>query len=137
MSNTIPDFTDVELKLVNQTLLERYGRMVALQTADAEVQLDPESEQLTTCPVIYWEERGAHFVAFKLGPSLFKAQFFYNETTQFGTGKESFDNLGDCVITLLQVQADHEQQMQGIRSGMTSLDFKEDTGDGYTGPLVI
>ncbi|MBU1235693.1 MAG: hypothetical protein KJ634_09115 [Gammaproteobacteria bacterium] len=137
MTDTIPDFTDVELKLVNQTLLERYGRMVALQTADAEVQLNPESEDLTNCPVIYWEERGAHFVAFKLGPSLFKAQFFYNETTQFGTGKESFDNLGDCVITLLQVQADHEQQMQGVRSGMTSLDFKEDTGDGYTGPLVI
>ncbi len=137
MTSSIPDFTDVELKLVTQTLLERYGRMVVLQTADAEVQLDPESEQLTTCPVIYWEERGAHFVAFKLGPSLFKAQFFYNEATQFGTGKESFDNLGDCVITLLQVQADHEQQMKGIRSGMTSLDFKEDSGDGYTGPLVI
>jgi hypothetical protein len=111
--------------------------MVALQTADAEVQLEPDSDALTTCPVIYWEERGAHFVVFKLGVSRFKAQFFYSETTQYGTGKEDFDNVGDCVITLLQVQADHEQQMQGIRSGMTSLDFKEDSGDGYTGPLVI
>ena len=70
-------------------------------------------------------------------PSRFKAQFFYSEATQYGTGKDSFDNLGDCVITLLQVQADHEQQMQGIRSGMTRLDIKEDSGDGYTGPLVI
>jgi hypothetical protein len=137
MTNTITDFTDSELKLVNHTLLERYGRMVALQAADADVQLSQESEDLTTCPVIYWEERGAHFVVFKLDASLFKAQFFYNETTQYGTGKESFDNLGDCVITLLQVQADHEQQMQGIRSGMTRLDIKEDSGDGYTGPLVI
>jgi hypothetical protein len=137
MTNTITDFTDSELKLVNHTLLERYGRMVALQAADADVQLSPESEDLTTCPVIYWEERGAHFVVFKLDASLFKAQFFYNETTQYGTGKDSFDNLGDCVITLLQVQADHEQQMQGIRSGMTRLDIKEDSGDGYTGPLVI
>jgi hypothetical protein len=137
MTNTITDFTDSELKLVNHTLLERYGRMVALQAADADVQLSPESEDLTTCPVIYWEERGAHFVVFKLDASLFKAQFFYNETTQYGTGKESFDNLGDCVITLLQVQADHEQQMQGIRSGMTRLDIKEDSGDAYTGPLVI
>jgi hypothetical protein len=137
MTHTSQDFTDVELKLVTQTLLERYGRMVALQTADAEVQLSPDSEDLTTCPVIYWEERGAHFVVFKLDPSLFKAQFFYNETTQYGTGKDSFDNLGDCVITLLQVQADHEQEMKGIRSGMTRLDIKEDSGDGYTGPLVI
>jgi hypothetical protein len=137
MTHIPTDFTDSELKLVTQTLLERYGRMVALQAADAEVQLNPESQDLTNCPVIYWEERGAHFVVFKLGTSLFKAQFFYNETTQYGTGKESFDNLGDCVITLLQVQADHEQQMKGIRSGMTRLDIKEDSGDGYTGPLVI
>jgi hypothetical protein len=137
MTPSIPDFTDSELKLTNQTLLERYGHMVALQTADAEVQLEPDSDALTTCPVIYWEERGAHFVVFKLGASRFKAQFFYSETTQYGTGKEDFDNVGDCVITLLQVQADHEQQMQGIRSGMTRLDLKEDSGDGYTGPLVI
>jgi hypothetical protein len=137
MAQTPSDFTDSELKLINQTLLERYGRMVALQIADAEVQLEPDSDQLSTCPVLYWEERGAHFVVFKLDASRFKAQFFYNETTQYGTGKESFDNLGDCVITLLQVQADHEQEMKGIRSGMTRLDIKEDSGDGYTGPLVI
>jgi hypothetical protein len=134
MTQSIPEFSDVELKLVNQTLLERYGHMVALQAADAEVQLEPDSEDLTTCPVIYWEERGAHFVVFKLGASRFKAQFFYNEATQFGTGKDSYDNLGDCVITLLQVQADHEQQMKGIRSGMTRLDIKD---DNYDGPLVI
>jgi hypothetical protein len=137
MSKTIADFSDSELKLVSHTLFERYGRIVALQAADAEIQLDAESELLSTCPVLYWEERGAHFVVFKLEDTRYKAQFFYNETTQYGTGKESFDNLGDCVITLLQVQADHEQEMKGIRSGMTRLDIKEDSGDGYTGPLVI
>lgn len=134
MANTPNDFTESELKLVSQTLFERYGRMVALQTADAEVQLDPEREDLASCPVVYWEERGAHFVVFKLDSSRFKAQFFYNEATQYGTGKESFDNLGDCLITLLQVQADHEKEMQGIRSGMTRLDI---AGDNYDGPLII
>lgn len=134
MPETIADFSDSELKLINQTLVERYGRMVPLQTADAEIQLRAESDALDTCPVVYWEERGAHFVVFKLGDTRFKAQFFYNEATQYGTGKESFDNLGDCVVTLLQVQADHEQQMQGIRSGMTRLDIAD---DGYDGPLVI
>ena len=134
MPETIADFSDSELKLINQTLVERYGRMVPLQTADAEIQLRAESDALDTCPVVYWEERGAHFVVFKLGDTRFKAQFFYNEATQYGTGKESFDNLGDCVVTLLQVQADQEQQMQGIRSGMTRLDIAD---DGYDGPLVI
>jgi hypothetical protein len=134
MPETIADFSDSELKLLNQTLIERYGRMVPLQTADAEIQLRAESDALDTCPVVYWEERGAHFVVFKLGDTRFKAQFFYNEATHYGTGKESFDNLGDCVVTLLQVQADHEQQMKGIRSGMTRLDIAD---DGYDGPLVI
>ena len=134
MPDIHPDFSDSELKLIGQTLFERYDRMVALQTGDAEIQLRPDSDVLDTCPVVHWEERGAHFVVFKLGDTRFKAQFFYNETTQYGTGKESFDNLGDCVVTLLQVQADHEQQMKGIRSGMTRLDIE---GENYDGPLVI
>lgn len=135
MADTIPDFTDAEAKLVNQTLFERYGHMVPLQVADADIQLSSETEELTTCPVLYWEERGAHFVVFKIGPDRFRAQFFYSEATQFGTGKQSFDSLGDCVITVLQVQSDHERQMKGIRSGTTSLDLKDK--DDYDGPLVV
>jgi hypothetical protein len=132
MAQKPSDFTDPELKLVNQSLLERYGRVVPLQVADAEVQLDPEGEALTECPTLYWEERGAHFVVIKIGESRYSGQFFYSEATQFGTGQPSFDNLGDCVITLLQVQSDHERQMKGVRSGMTATDF-----DDYDGPLVI
>lgn len=134
MTKPTDDYTDAELKLVSQTLLERYSRMVPLQVADAELQLSPESEQLTPCPTLYWEERGAHFVVFKLADSRYKAQFFYSDATQFGTGKDTFDNLGDCVITLLQVQADHEQQMKGIRSGMTRMDIAD---ENYDGPFVI
>lgn len=132
MAQKPSDFTDSELKLVNQALMERYGRLVAIQIADAEVQLDAEGEALTECPTIYWEERGAHFVVVKTGDSRYTGQFFYSEATQFGTGKPMFDNLGDCVVTLLQVQSDHERQMKGVRSGMTATDF-----DDYDGPLVI
>jgi hypothetical protein len=132
MATKPSDFTDSELKLVNQSIMERYGRVVPVQVADAEVQLDPVDEKLTDCPTLYWEERGAHFVVIKIGDSRYTGQFFYSEATQFGTGKPMFDNLGDCVVTLLQVQADHEQQMKGVRSGMTATDF-----DDYDGPLVI
>jgi hypothetical protein len=128
----IPDFTEIERKLVAQTLLERYGRDIAIESGDAEIELVAESGQLDTCPVLYWEERGAHFVIFKLAESRYRAQFYYSDTLQFGTGKEAFENLGDCVITVLQVQSDHESQMKGIRSGMTAQNF-----DDYDGPLVI
>jgi hypothetical protein len=128
----IPDFTDVERKLVAQALLERYGQVVPVEAGDAEIELIPESGQLDMCPVLYWSERGANFVIFKLAANRYRAQFFYSDALQFGTGKESFDNLGDCVITVLQVQSDHERQMKGIRSGMTAQNF-----DDYDGPLVI
>lgn len=131
----IPDFTDAEHKLVAQTLIERYGHAVALEAAEAEIGNDAAGQALTTCPILYWEERGAHFVVFKLAEGRFRGQFFYSEATQYGTGRDSFDNLGDCVITLLQVQSDHERQMAGIRSGMTSKDIKD--GGDYDGPLVI
>ncbi|MDD5249745.1 MAG: hypothetical protein PHY45_12200 [Rhodocyclaceae bacterium] len=129
---TIPGFTDADLKLASHTLLERYGKAVPVEHADAEIELVPGSGELTTCPVLYWQERGAHFVVFKIADSRYRAQFFYSETTQFGTGKDSFDNLGDCVVTVLQVQSDHERQMAGVRSGATAKDF-----DDYDGPLVI
>ncbi|MDP2809883.1 MAG: hypothetical protein Q8O34_07005 [Rhodocyclaceae bacterium] len=131
----ITDFTDSEIKLVNQTLLERYGHAVSIETAESEIEPIPGSGEVMDCPVLYWTERGAHFVVFKLAGNRFRAQFFYGEATQFGTGKSGFDNLGDCVITLLQVQSDHERQMQGVRSGMTGHDLKK--LDDYDGPLVI
>jgi len=131
---TVPDFTEAEIKLAGQTLIERYGRAVPTEIADAEIGLGAEGGELTTCPVLYWEERGAHFVVFKIAESRYRAQFYYSEAQQYGTGKDSFDNLGDCMITVLQVQSDHERQMQGIRTGMTSKDIK---GDDYDGPLVI
>jgi len=128
---SVPNFNEAELKLANQTLVERYGRAVPIETAEAEIGLGDDGE-LDTCPVLYWEERGAHFVVFKIADSRYRAQFFYSEAQQFGTGKDSFDNLGDCLVTVLQVQSDHESQMAGIRSGATAKDF-----DDYDGPLMV
>jgi hypothetical protein len=106
---------------------------VPVETAEAEIGLGDDTE-LTTCPVLYWEERGAHFVVFKVAEGRYRAQFFYSEVAQFGTGKGDMDNLGDCLVTVLQVQSDHERQMAGVRSGATAKDI---TGDDYDGPLVI
>ncbi len=45
---------------------------------------------------------------FKVAENRYRNQFFYSVKDQFGTGREEYDDLGDCVITLLRVQADHE-----------------------------
>jgi len=132
----IPDFTDTEFQLVNQILLERYGRLVPLQAADVELQLDPASDNLTTCPSLYWSELGAEFIVSKLADQRFRCQFFYSVDEQFGTGRDSYDNLGDCVTNVLQLQADHH----GTRSAALTETIGSKAAapdDDYHGPLVI
>jgi hypothetical protein len=132
----IPDFSDSEYQLVNQILFERYGRLVPLQAADVELQLDPASEILTTCPSLYWSELGAEFIVSKLADQRYRCQFFYSANEQFGTGRDVYDNLGDCVTVLLQVQADHH----GTRSAAlteTLGNKAPEHDESYHGPLVI
>lgn len=105
----VPDFDADERSLVAQLLIERYGRIVVTQDADAELRLDPSSPTLTVCPTLYWQERGAHFVVSKLGSKSFRCEFFYEGGKHFGTGIDRYDELRRCVLTLLQVQADHER----------------------------
>ena len=133
MTTTIPDFTDAEQKLVSATLLERYGKLVPFQLADSELQLDATSEELILCPTIYWAERGAQFVVCKVAADRYRCQFFYSETEQYGTGHDEYNSLGDCVLTLLQVQSDHERQLANISSSATRADIDNE----YHGPVMI
>ena len=130
---SIPDFTEAEQKLVSGLLLKRYSKLVPLQLADSELQLTAPLKKLTMCPTIYWSERGAHFVVFKVAESRYRCQFFYSEAEHFGTGREEYDDLESCVVTLLQVQADHERQLANISASAT----KADSGSDYHGPLVV
>ncbi len=130
---TIAQFTDSEIKLVKQLLAERYGHPVELEQADVELQLDPSSDALTTCPALYWSERSAEFIVCKTAASHFRCQFMYSANEQFGTGREIYNDLIDCVVSVLRVQADHE----GTRAGMLSGTTAHTPGDDYDGPLVI
>ena len=138
MPRPIPKFTERERNLVRQTIKERYGSEVTFEDVDAELHLDLLKDELTTCPSLTWKERGANFVIFKTGDSRFRCQFYYIDTEQYGTGKDEYDNLGDCIVTLLQVQADHELEREGVRSGMNAVDFsKANDGEEYYGPLIV
>jgi len=107
MSN-IPDFTDTERHVVETTLQERFGHAVEVLAADAEIRMYVGDRELTEVPVLFWKERGCQFVIFKVADNRYRNQFFYSVKDQFGTGREEYDDIGDCVLTLLRVQADHE-----------------------------
>ncbi len=134
-TNSIPDFTDSEQKLVSTLLFERYAKFVPVQLADSELQLGGDPENLTLCPTFYWTERGAHFIVCKVAADRYRCQFFYSEAEQFGTGREEYDSLENCVVTLLQVQSDHERQLSNVSSGATAANL--DADNDYFGPLVV
>lgn len=138
MPRPIKPFSARERNLVSQTLLERYGHAMPFQPVDAELQLNLLKEEFAMCPSIMWKESGANFIVFKTGDERFRCLFYYNEATLFGTGKDEFDNLGDCVVTLLQVHTDQIEESRKVRNAMNSIDFsKANDGEEYHGPLIV
>jgi len=105
--SVIEDFTDSELWIVRTTLKERYEEAIEIQLADTELRLDPYATELTACPAAYWQHDGCHFIVCKTGSPRYRCQFYYRVHEMYGTGIEEFDDLSECVVTLLQVQADH------------------------------
>ena len=133
MSAGIPDFSDAEKQRLASLLERRYGSPVAIELADSELQLE-SGAQLTSCPTLYWAERGAHFVVCKVAMDRYRCQFFYSDAEQFGTGREEYDNLGECVLALLRVQSDHERTRAKAFPGATAADLDK---DDYKGPSIL
>ena len=135
MQTPINDFSEAQQEYVAHLLEQRYGTPVDLQLADSELQINPLDGELSVCPTLYWSERGAQFVVCKVGENSFRCQFFYSPAEQFGTGIDEYDDLEKCVVTLLQVQSDHERQAAELSSAATTLAAQD--GKEYSEPLVI
>ena len=129
----VPDFTDAQRELVAALVARRYGKPVAIELALAELLLEPAHAEPTDCPTLYWTERGAHFVVCKVGEARFRCQFFYTDADHYGTGRDEYDDLEDCTLTLLRVQADHEKLSAGVSSGATAAELADD----YVGPPTL
>ncbi|QEP44054.1 hypothetical protein D5085_13560 [Ectothiorhodospiraceae bacterium BW-2] len=114
----IADFNKNEMWIVNDTLKQRYGTEIDIQFAETEMRLDPHSTALTDCPTLFWSDsKGAHFVIVKVAEGRYRCQFFYRVHQQYGTGVPDYDDLTECVVTLLQVQADHEAMQREEQEG--------------------
>lgn len=111
--NAIPAITESELWIINTTLRERYGKSISIEQGTAEIRLSPADRELTSCPVIYWEVDTCHFVIFKTADRRYRCQFFYKSYQQYGTGRYEYDDLTECVVNLLQVQADYAARERG------------------------
>lgn len=109
----IPAFSASDLKLVQATLKERFGHEVEIKEAETEVRVSPGDRELTTCPALFWIVDGCAFVVSRTGLAAYRTMFYYSVKERFGTGTEEYDNLGDCVITLLKVQEEMDVKRKG------------------------
>ena len=111
--STIKDITDTEEWAVSSTLKQRWpDQDVEIQLADVEIKLYPHDRELTTCPALFWQVGETSFIIVKVGERTYRSQFYYKGYQQYGTGKSEFDEIADCVTTLLQVHADKETDLQ-------------------------
>jgi hypothetical protein len=109
---TIADFSDHELWVTETTLRERYGEAPSIERAESEIRLRRADRELAVCPVLFWQVGDCNFVVAKTGDRRYRCQFFYRVHQQYGTGVDEYDDLAECVVSLLQAQADHERQQQ-------------------------
>jgi len=129
---SIPDYTESELWTVRNALKERYQQDIDLELADAQIMLD----RITWCPTLFWSAQGANFAIVKIAPDRYRAFFFHQPEHQFGTGIDSYDNIGDCVVSVLRVEADHvRQQAINNEQNPSKADDRLELDDTYTPPL--
>jgi len=110
----IADFTKTEIWTVESTLKERWGKDngIEFQFADTDVRLSPSDRETVECPALIWQYEGCNFIIIKTGIQSYRCQFFYRGYQQYGTGVHEYDDIGDCIVSLLQVQSDHQREQQ-------------------------
>ena len=128
----IPGFNPNERRAIEAAMIYRYGQLVELQDADIEIRLVPGSEDLTTVPGIYWNERNVQFVVCKLVGQRYRSYLFFSEDNQYRIGEQDYDVIEDCVRNLLQLQVDHDAKRRAIMSN-PGLGVDDD----YHGPIVV
>jgi hypothetical protein len=124
----IPDFTENELWVVRSTVKERYGKEIKLQLADTEVMLGSGIEGMIWCPALFWSAKGANFTIVKIAPKRYRAYFYFHPEHQLGTGIDSYDEIGECIVSVLQVEADH-LRAQKIKADTTPAKNADDAAD--------
>lgn len=115
--SAIPAFTEADLALMREALRERFGHGVEMAEVETEIRINPADRDLTVCPALYWEEDGCRFVLSKTGVNQFRSMFFWSVRDRFSTGQEEYDNLGDCVVTLLKMQEEADAARKAMPEG--------------------
>ncbi len=109
----ISDFSEEQVAAVQAIVDRHVGEPVDIQLADSDIQLDQSSDEVATCPLLFWTAGDCNFALMRTGEEKFEARFFYSPQKQFNTAQASFNTIEDCAEAVLQARADREDQQQG------------------------
>lgn len=98
------DFSATELKIIKEATSERW-KDVELHLADIEITRTAKDEKTTLCPAAVWETADCTFVIIKADEFVYKSVFYYLGSKQIDTGVSEYNDLRDCALTLMKVQA--------------------------------
>jgi hypothetical protein len=105
--SSIPGFSDSELHHVRGMLTQQVKKDVEIQLSNCGLTLAKNPGQPILCPTVHWNANGANFIVYKTGDSCYKTQFFYTPHEQYGPHAEEYNNLCECVATVMQAQSEH------------------------------
>ena len=112
--DTTLSISDYEKQIIQASIDERWAKgTIVAEEVEVEIRLYPDDRDTTACPAMYWLQNGCHFLLVKTedddnGHCKYRSQFFYSVKEQYGTGIPEYDDLGDCILGLLRLQADHQ-----------------------------
>ncbi len=109
--SVIAEINDSEIKTVKTRLNERWNKnTIDLQQVIVEAKLNQSDNELSECAALYWEHSDCHFIIIKTGENQYLHQYYYGNSEQFTTGTNKYTEIGDCVLSVLRLQADHERE---------------------------
>ncbi len=117
------DYMEQECQAVQQVLNERYKSHIEIHLADCEVQPGKDSDERVERPAIFWNALDCNFVLIKMADDEFQGFLFYQPDEHFASAQQTYSNAVNCVIAILQTQADQFGESQGYVSGATAADI--------------
>jgi len=117
------DYTENELETIRRVLRHRYKQDIEIHLADCEIQPDRETIRTVERPAVFWNAMDCNFIVVKMDSNLFQGRFFYTPDEHFGDNQHSYTDAENCVIALLQNQADQVREDKGVTSGVTGADL--------------
>ncbi len=78
---TIPDFNKNEIRIIHDTVKQRYGKEIEVREVETELRLNPHSSELTPYPAVYREAGDDTLLSLRLEKVAIEAGFSIASTS--------------------------------------------------------